>query len=165
MSEEVWKPIPSLEGHLASSWGRISRVADQKILKVHMNDGYLYVAVAGKHYRAHRLVAEAFHGPCPDGMQVCHINCIKHDNRIENLKYGTPSENARDSFVDRQLRRKLLPPGPSGDVKTVTLFERAPNVWRVRREFHGSPRSFATETVRGSRADAERRMAEILGNG
>jgi hypothetical protein len=165
MSEEVWKPIPSLEGHLASSWGRILRVADQKILKVHMNDGYLYVAVAGKHYRAHRLVAEAFLGPCPEGMQVCHINCIRHDNRIENLKYGTPSENALDSVLDRLRRKKMPPPEPLSGIKTVTIFERAPNVWRIRREFHGPTRSFATETVRGSKADAERRMVEILGNG
>lgn len=164
MSEE-WNPIPSLDGeYFASTLGRIARVSDQKLMRFVMNDGYLYVAIDGKNHRAHRLVAEAFLGPCPDGLQVCHINCIKHDNRIDNLKYGTPSENALDSFHDRMRRLGLDGKSPAdGSVKTVTLFERAPNVWRVRMELHGTPRRFQTETVRGTKADAERRMTEILG--
>jgi hypothetical protein len=38
-------------------------------------------------HRVHRLVAEAFFGPCPDGCDVDHINFITTDNRVENLRY------------------------------------------------------------------------------
>lgn len=44
----------------------------------------------------HRLVLEAFHGPCPGGMQACHNNGVKTDNRAENLRWDTPSANQYD---------------------------------------------------------------------
>ena len=47
---------------------------------------------------AHRLVLMAFVGPCPDGMQCCHKNGIPDDNRIENLRWDTPKENAADAI-------------------------------------------------------------------
>lgn len=45
----------------------------------------------------HRLILEAFHGPCPEGMQGCHypIN-DRTNNSIDNLQWGTPLENSRD---------------------------------------------------------------------
>lgn len=44
----------------------------------------------------HRLMLEAFVGPCPSGMEACHFNDVKADNRIENLRWGTRRENAAD---------------------------------------------------------------------
>ena len=48
------------------------------------------------HDYVHRLVLEAFVGPCPDGMVACHYNDIGTDNRLENLRWDTPSENTKD---------------------------------------------------------------------
>lgn len=47
----------------------------------------------------HRLIAEAFHGPCPDGMICCHINGKAHDNRAENLRWDTPRANNLDRNI------------------------------------------------------------------
>jgi hypothetical protein len=44
----------------------------------------------------HRLVLEAFVGPCPDGFQCRHKNGNPTDNRLANLCWGTPTENQRD---------------------------------------------------------------------
>lgn len=44
----------------------------------------------------HRLVLETFVGPCPQGMECCHKNGIPNDNRLENLRWGTHSENMQD---------------------------------------------------------------------
>lgn len=41
----------------------------------------------------HRAIAEAWHGPCPDGKEVDHINSVRDDNRPENLRYLTRQEN------------------------------------------------------------------------
>ena len=41
----------------------------------------------------HRLVADAWYGPCPDGHEVNHRNLDKTDNRPSNLEYVTRSEN------------------------------------------------------------------------
>lgn len=45
----------------------------------------------------HTLVLEAFVGPCPPGLEACHDpNRDPADNRAENLRWGTHSENERD---------------------------------------------------------------------
>ncbi len=44
----------------------------------------------------HRLVLLAFVGPCPEGMQSCHRNGKRDDNRLENLRWGTPQSNSDD---------------------------------------------------------------------
>ena len=46
--------------------------------------------------RVHGLVLEAFTGGRPDGKQVRHKNGIRHDNRLDNLEWGTVRENCND---------------------------------------------------------------------
>nr|WP_232111245.1 HNH endonuclease signature motif containing protein [Nocardia wallacei] len=45
---------------------------------------------------AHSLVAEAFIGPRPEGLQVCHNDGDPTNNMLANLRYDTPSENQTD---------------------------------------------------------------------
>jgi hypothetical protein len=44
----------------------------------------------------HRLVLEAFVGPCPPGCEARHLNGNPGDNRLENLAWGTKKQNAAD---------------------------------------------------------------------
>jgi hypothetical protein len=55
--------------------------------------GHLLVIVNRKSSYAHRLIYEHVHGPIPTGMQIDHINEIKTDNRIANLRLVTQSQN------------------------------------------------------------------------
>lgn len=60
------------------------------------NNGYRMVTLVGevnKTVLVHRLVCEAFHGPCPKGHEVCHGPNGKLDNRAESLCWGTRSKN------------------------------------------------------------------------
>lgn len=49
------------------------------------------------HRLVHRLVLEAFVGPCPEGMEACHWDGDPTNNRLENLRWDTRSENHRDA--------------------------------------------------------------------
>ena len=42
------------------------------------------------------LVLVAFVGPRPLGMQACHTNGVNDDDRLENLRWDTPTENHAD---------------------------------------------------------------------
>ena len=55
------------------------------------NTGYIQIKVGGKHYLAHRLIMLAFVGE--SDQEIDHINRIRRDNRFENLRYCTRSEN------------------------------------------------------------------------
>lgn len=51
----------------------------------------------GTYLSVHRLVLLTFVGPPPDGCtQTRHLNGNAHDNRLENLAWGTPLENSVD---------------------------------------------------------------------
>jgi hypothetical protein len=54
-------------------------------------NGYIRLHIGEKHYQAHRLIMMAFVGESDQA--VDHINRIKTDNRFENLRYCTDSEN------------------------------------------------------------------------
>ncbi len=46
--------------------------------------------------RVHRVVMEAFVGPCPDGMEVCHGDGDPMNARLDNLRYDTRKANHAD---------------------------------------------------------------------
>jgi hypothetical protein len=64
------------------------------------SNGYRKIGIAldGRRVqrRLHRLVAAAFVDGHQPELDACHINGDKADNRAENLKWGTRSENIRD---------------------------------------------------------------------
>ena len=59
-------------------------------------------------FYVHRLVLEAFVGPCPEGMEACHNNGVPDDNRVENLRWDTRSANRLDRVahgVDQNAKK------------------------------------------------------------
>lgn len=59
-------------------------------------DGYLRLRLLGKAYQAHRVIWEMHNGAIPPGMFIDHINHIRDDNRIENLRLVSAKENSRN---------------------------------------------------------------------
>lgn len=62
--------------------------------------GYLIFNIADGQRRqpvlVHKLASHQWYGPCPDGMEVRHVNGNKLNNSQENLIYGTHQENMLD---------------------------------------------------------------------
>jgi HNH endonuclease len=52
------------------------------------NNGYVALTIDRRVYQLHRLAWFWVHGSCPD--QLDHINQIRDDNRIANLRLATP---------------------------------------------------------------------------
>ncbi len=55
------------------------------------------------------LVCEAFHGPRPPGMQVCHYDGSRTNDTPENLRWDTRSANAHDSIRHGTAVQPCLP--------------------------------------------------------
>jgi len=58
-------------------------------------EGYLRVKIQGKQYPTHRVVWLYTYGEFPENT-IDHINGVKTDNRIENLRDVTSTENNRN---------------------------------------------------------------------
>jgi hypothetical protein len=101
---EIWKPVLDFEGiYEVSNHGRVRTVATQRIRKPSRCNTYghqgLLLTRDGKVYsrRVHCLVLEAFVGPRPPGTQACHApDPDPTNNRLDNLRWDTPSGNALD---------------------------------------------------------------------
>ncbi|MGI8996772.1 MAG: HNH endonuclease [Pyrinomonadaceae bacterium] len=104
---EQWKPVVGWEEYYeVSNYGRVrtSKGYDfhrvRGVLRPRLNNvGYYRLTLARKRQKAertvHRLVAEAFLGPCPKGYEVNHRDGDKANNRLENLEYTTHRGNMR----------------------------------------------------------------------
>ena len=98
------REIPGYEGfYAANEKGEIiSLVKKQgtwpgRVLKPTKNpNGYVYYTLCVNYKKltrtGHSLVAAAYLGPRPEGMDVMHINHDRKDNRPANLRYGSRSE-------------------------------------------------------------------------
>ena len=112
---EEWRDIPLHEGSFqVSNYGRIkalprrrennwsSFTTKERIRRLAYNrKGYLNVMLTEKCQRkgthiVHRMVAQAFLPNEDDKPQVDHINTIKDDNRVCNLRWVTDTENAQN---------------------------------------------------------------------
>lgn len=123
MEQEVWKPVSRYEGlYEVSSFGRIrsldrppgggtgQRSTVGRILRPYvMARGYHQASLSRDGEREkktyHVLVAEAFIGPRPDGMHVCHNDGDPSNNRPDNLRYDSAASNARDRIIHRTVPR------------------------------------------------------------
>ncbi len=80
------------------------------------SSGYIYIAIDGRKYQAHRLAWLYTHG-CWPALEVDHINGVKFDNRISNLRDVSRTDNARNFLgpTKRNASSGVLGVTPCGD--------------------------------------------------
>jgi hypothetical protein len=92
-------PVEGFPGYYVSTDGRV-RGPLRELAPKYDPSGYAKVNLRRgnrSHTRyVHRLVLEAFAGPAPAGAHSRHLNGDPTDNRLANLRWGTPAENAAD---------------------------------------------------------------------
>lgn len=120
-STEVFRDVPGFPGYRVSNYGRLKscltrrRVVGIKGSVSAMSDEWHLMATKGYgrsghvlcrlrretvlfHVGLHRLVLMAFVGPCPEGMECRHLDGNAGNNRLENLCWGTRSDNHKDAI-------------------------------------------------------------------
>lgn len=72
--------------------------------------GYIRIGLNGKYYLVHRIIMLAFYGECPPNKETDHINRVRHDNRLCNLRYVSRSENAnnKSNSKSNKPRNKMI---------------------------------------------------------
>lgn len=112
---EQWRPVVGYEAlYEVSDAGRVRRTGaaivtsngqtrryGPRFLKIQINKaGYAAVALSRNNVAVkivvHQLVAEAFIGPRPRGMEVAHWDGRGANAHLGNLRYATPVENNGD---------------------------------------------------------------------
>lgn len=98
----VWsRRLPIRGGRMGSEWHRLNPVPRRRYLRAGLwqNSKLHWVSV-------HKLVLEAFVGPCPDGMEGCHFpDPDRTNNAVSNLRWDTPAGNTADSMeLDRIVK-------------------------------------------------------------
>lgn len=115
---ERWLPVVGYEGYYeVSDCGRVrslDRVIEDRrgrrrwlvgrVLRTCRGNqnGHVMVSLYTEGERGprwiHRLVLEAFIGPCPEGTECCHNDGNPANNALSNLRWDTPKSNAADSL-------------------------------------------------------------------
>lgn len=112
--EEIWKDVVGWEGiYKVSNLGRVRSlnrhvkgkmrngkdIKGRILIQRYDKDGYLTVHLRdanterNKLCKVHRIVAEAFIPKIEGKDSIDHINSIRDDNRVENLRWCTNKEN------------------------------------------------------------------------
>lgn len=168
--DEEWRAIVGYEGaYEVSNLGRVrsldrrvhsgrgrERMSKGRTLSLWSGDHYVKVRLklngTGSTRNVHALVAAAFLGPRPDGLEVCHNNGQHHDNRAANLRYDTHSANQRDTValgLNPNARKTHCNQG----------HEYTPENTIRRSDSHTGRKCLTCETARGKRRWAEHKEA------
>lgn len=98
------------KGYTVSDDGRVWKNGKEIICNPN-KDGYCVVSYfsnkkRGKKIRVHRLVWEAFNGKIPKNMEIDHINRIRNDNRLSNLRCVTHKTNMNNPLTIEHIKSK-----------------------------------------------------------
>lgn len=120
VTAEEWRPVLGLEGsYEVSDQGNVrslTRIIDNPSCGAQLVQGrrmltaiiggdsprrMVRMSINGKQIARYVavLVLESFVSPRPDGMQACHDNGDRFDDRLANLRWDTPSANMRDKAI------------------------------------------------------------------
>lgn len=133
LPNEQWRDIPGWEGYYqASNHGRVrslDRVVQRSTLPQTVPgrvlspgrkpNGYLYVRLSRPGNKnvlkyVHRAVLEAFVGAPPQHVDACHGDGSRDNNHVNNLRWGTRSENGLDAVRHGRNKSSLKTRCPRG---------------------------------------------------
>lgn len=125
---ESWRAVAAFPAYEVSDFGNVRR-SGKPIAGFADRDGYLRVNLVDRDRRkqrsVHSLVAEAFIGPAPAGNLVRHKDGNPRNAALDNLEYGTSSDNEADkrrhgrAMVGHRNHRSKLHPSEVANIKIL----------------------------------------------
>lgn len=114
---EEWRESPNFPGYAFSSYGRFKLKTGTISISKPKDDGYIKVSLSSNgskiNIALHRVIAYLFI-PNDDPInktEVDHLNGIRHDARVINLMWKTPSENNTNKiFMNENIGKKISIP-------------------------------------------------------
>jgi hypothetical protein len=107
-TSEIWVPINGYEGRYEiSNLGRIASIKNSErfFIKPNTSTNYAKISCAKRPHESsqktlyvHRVVAQHFLGPRPEGHVIRHLDGNRYNNAVNNLQYGLPCENVADTI-------------------------------------------------------------------
>lgn len=151
MEEEIWKDIPGWEGlYQASSLGGIRslRFGRIKIMYAYRRRKYDTVTLSRngvmKTYSVHVLIALTFHDKPGDNYEVDHIDGNSKNNRADNLRWVTCTENHNNPITVQRYREAYYRTGADKVLPklstTKEVLERRGKTYTERYSGENSPR-------------------------
>jgi hypothetical protein len=95
--QEIYKPAKGYKNYVVSSYGNVRHINEGDVVQVLNIHGYSYVNISNNgikfQYLVHRLVCDTFipnpeNKPCVD-----HIDRVRTNNNVDNLRWATHREN------------------------------------------------------------------------
>ena len=119
LPNEEWRDVVGYEGlYQVSNMGRAYNIRKKCFCRQKITPkGYVCISTSkdgkSKYQRLHRLIYMAFVGEIDTGKEIDHINTIKIDNRLDNLRIVTHKENMNNPLTIKLLKRRTGPLCPS----------------------------------------------------
>jgi hypothetical protein len=141
----IWKVVSGFPDYEISHAGVVRRLTSKKRARAgavkeqwqstsgRMNVG-LYRDGRGHKFQVHRLVLEAFVGPCPEGMECRHLDGNHLNNDLTNLEWSDHTVNMRDRVAHGTSLH-----GERNPLARITHWHA--KAIRILRERHSQPRS------------------------
>lgn len=169
---EVWKDVPGYEGlYQASTCGKVMNYGRElkwtghgkekpKVLKPFKDKkGYLRLGLVNRDgkrnmFGVHRVIAMTFIPNPENKPYIDHINSVKDDNRVENLRWCTSIENAHNPITFKKYLKAME--GQRG--KTLSIEHRR-KLSEIRKGSHPSLETRALQSLR--RKESARPIIQI----
>ena len=121
----AWEPLTDFEDSYEVEIDephRIRRIGSDRFVTPYVHhSGYYYIALNGRSYQLHRILAKHFVANPENLPEIDHIDRDKTNNSIDNLRWSSRSDNMRNRGRYTQQRREYLTIAPN-DITEIRTF-------------------------------------------